>query len=163
MWTEIWRRRPVRILLFLVGVLLLLQYTVNIFGFHRTLPELIWTKIQYPIRVLFAGVVDDDNDIDEEGGSGFHDFDEGMRTAADDRIHDILPRCPQLPPALVGSMRVSKRSVSIESVNDAHAKQFQPGGFYEPPDCRAVQKGKWIPLMLSVDVADVDVVVVVRC
>ena len=164
MWTEVWRRRPVRILLFIVAVLLLLQYTVNIFGFHGTLPKLIWTKFQYPIKVLFAGVVDDDNDGDnnhtgdDDVGSGFRDFDEGTRTAADDRVRDFLPRCPPLPPALVGSMRVSKRSVTIESVNEAHAKHFRPGGFYAPPDCEAAQKGWWLMMFSSIVNVDADVV-----
>ena len=148
MCREVWPRRSVRVLLLLVAALLLLQYSVNFFGYTRDINDLVWRKMDElgllglrtypidsaPIKVVFAENYAVFNPSPEATPAGWSIYD-------DEQSHSSMPICPLFPPKLRGSLPVSKRPVEIEAVNALYAQYFKRGGFYSPSNCRPSQKG----------------------
>ena len=150
------RRRSVRVLFFLFVLLLVIQYSLNVFGYYsRPLPELLLDRVKQlgladyseddAIRVIYTGsavgasigslpVADFTVVLSQNSSSSAIKRRKGPNG-------EPLPACPAFPPNLVGTMRVSKDPVELEYVSAQYAQLFQPGGFYVPPQCDANHKG----------------------
>lgn len=142
MLRELWRRRSVRILIFLVASLIALQYLVNFLGYY-SLPDLVVAQLRetglIPTTAISVKYADDGD------GRSFTRFlkSPSVNDDDDDDQNDKSTRgvtCPPFPRNLLGTVRVSKKTLELDAVNAKYAKFLQAGGFYTPPDCQASQK-----------------------
>ena len=146
MLRELWRRRSVRILIFLVASLIALQYLVNFLGYY-SLPDLVVAQLRetglIPTTAISVKYADDGD------GRSFTRFLKSPSVNDDDDDDDDQNdkstrgvTCPPFPRNLLGTVRVSKKTLELDAVNAKYAKFLQAGGFYTPPDCQASQKGE---------------------